>query len=107
LISSIILCFSSLLEIELQGKVATSHFSDKNIEIGLVCSNFDKIIFIITTNGTDKSIPIIHHKYHQKLKAMIITRGLRFSLFPIILGSITFQTIICIVVNKTTIKILV
>jgi len=67
------------------------HFSDNKIEIGLVDSNFDKTIFIITIIGTDKSIQITHHIDPQTHKESKITSGLKFSLFHISFGSIIFH----------------
>jgi len=70
-------------------------FSDNNIAIGRVTSIWANTIFIITMSGTDKSIHIGPHKVPQKISDIRITKGLRFSLFPISLGSIKFQTSTC------------
>ena len=48
-------------------------------------------MFIITMIGTAKSIPITHHRLHQNANAIIITSGLRLSLFHINLGSTIFH----------------
>ena len=48
-------------------------------------------MFIITIIGTDKSIPIGHHNVPQKINEIRITKGLKFSLFHISLGSTKFQ----------------
>jgi len=70
---------------------SNSHFSDNKTAIGRVVSNFDKIIFIIIIKGTDKSIPTTPQIAPQNHKAIIITKGLRFSLFHINFGSIIFH----------------
>ena len=79
-----------------------THFSERSIEIGLVDSNFDKIIFIITIIGTDKSIQITHHIAPHNHNESNITSGLKFNLLPINLGSITFQISICIQIKIET-----
>jgi hypothetical protein len=72
----------------------TTHFSDNKTAIGRVCSLWAKTIFIITIIGTARSIPTGHHKVHQNIKDIKITSGDKLSLFPINLGSITFQIVI-------------
>jgi hypothetical protein len=72
--------------------------------MNLVDSNFERIIFIITIRGTDKSIQIIHHNDHQNHKDIIITKGLRFNLFHIIFGSIIVPRKICIAISPIEIK---
>jgi len=56
----------------------------------------DKIIFIITIIGTDKSIQTTPQILPHKPKESNITSGLRFNLLHINLGSIIFQIRICI-----------
>ncbi|MDR1944942.1 MAG: hypothetical protein LBQ59_02385, partial [Candidatus Peribacteria bacterium] len=66
--------------------------SDNKIAIGLVVGILARIIFIITIIGTDKSIQRIHQIIHQKAREVIITKGLKFNLFPINCGSKTCHT---------------
>jgi hypothetical protein len=71
------------------------HFSESKIEIGLVESNLDKIILVITIIGTESNIqttPQITHHNHKDNK---ITKGLKLSLDHINFGSIIFQISTC------------
>ena len=76
--------------------LSITHFSESNIEIDFVESNLDKIIFIITIIGTDKSIQTTPQILPHKPKESNITSGLKFNLLHINLGSMIFQIRICI-----------
>lgn len=52
---------------------------------------FERIIFIITIIGTDKSIQTTHQIIHQNQREITITSELKLSLFHISFGSITFE----------------
>ncbi|MGB2111335.1 MAG: hypothetical protein ACPHY8_05975 [Patescibacteria group bacterium] len=73
-----------------------SHFSENRIAIGFVASILANIMLIITIIGTESNIPEIHQIFPQKVKAIMINKGERLSLFPINLGSTIFPMSTCI-----------
>lgn len=83
----------------ISSSLSKTHFSLSKIDIGLVDSNLDNIIFIITIIGTDKSIQTTHQIDHHNHNDNSITSGLKFNLLHINLGSIIFQTKTCIHIN--------
>ena len=62
-------------------------------------------MFIITIIGTDNSIHTIHHILHQKPREIIITSGLRLSLFHINFGSMIFHIVTCIQISDIMIMV--
>jgi hypothetical protein len=59
--------------------------------IGLVDGIFASIMLIITIIGTERSIPTTHQIVPQNQREIIITKGLKLSLFPTNFGSIIFH----------------
>lgn len=84
--------------------ICNSHFSDNSMAKGRVAGIFEKTIFIITVIGTESSIPTTHQRLHQNHKAIMITKGLRLSLFHINFGSIMFHIRTCVQTNHEAIN---
>ncbi|MDR1987510.1 MAG: hypothetical protein LBQ24_01785 [Candidatus Peribacteria bacterium] len=83
--------FKCDFQCHLQLIIGRSHFSENKIAIGLVESNTENIIFIITIIGTDKNIQTGHQITHQKTSPKIMTIGLKFNLFHKNFGSTIFH----------------
>ncbi|MBT3729013.1 hypothetical protein HOF65_02610 [bacterium] len=96
--------FCLFLIVSSHPSTCNSHFSDNSIAILRVAGIFANIIFMITIIGTDKSIPTIPHKVPQNHNDIIITNGLRLSLFHINFGSIIFHISTCIATSQEDIS---
>lgn len=66
---------------------------ERRIDINLVDSNLDNIIFIVAIIGVERKAHIIHQNWYQNKSATIKTKELKFNLSHITFGSIKFQVI--------------
>lgn len=74
---------------------------DRITAMGFVAGKFAKTIFILTIIGTDKNIPKTPQILPQRASDSRITKGERFSDFPINRGSRIVPIVICIEISIT------